>query len=572
MPKDLSGGSEYQKFTTLRDSFIVFQNGLKTDRDDLFFDFNRNELETRIRRFYGKKYDAEFAERFAIHASSSYDIEARRDQTKFSTASIHPCLYRPFDFRWIYYDPDLTSRPATKVMRHQLAGKNLALVCLRQTRRNEEGTFLVSQKLINKDAVSLFDIGTVFPLYLYDATHASDTGQNELGFARGQSKRPNLNPSFLRTVAAALQLPQKGSHGLPTGLTPEDIFNYGYAVFHSPGYRTRYAEFLKIDFPRLPLTGDLELFRALARLGGELVSLHLLESRKLAELLTEFIGDRNPEVKKVSWSRNTVWVDKAQTTGFKGVREPVWNFHIGGYQVCEKWLKDRKGRKLLKADIEHYQKIVVALAETIRLMKEIDEVIEAHGGWPGAFQTAAERSAPAAALAKVIPFRPRVVEPRPEERYVTCVPLVPLKAAAGAFSDPQHIEDDGWKWAAVDTKHRLRAGMFVAQVVGKSMEPAISDGSYCLFAAPVAGTRQGKTVLVQLRDATDSETGERYTVKRYESEKAKDDDSWRHERITLKPINADFEPIMLTGADEGALQVIAELVEVLAPGTPTEGG
>ena len=84
---------------------------------------------------------------------------------------------------------------------------------------------------------------------------------------------------------------------------------------------------------------------------------------------------------------------------------------------------------------------------------------------------------------------------------MTCVPLVPLKAAAGAFSDPQHVEDDNWEWVAVDSKHRLRPGMFVAQVVGKSMEPAIPDGSYCLFRAPVTGTRQGKIVLVQLRDS-----------------------------------------------------------------------
>ena len=139
-------------------------------------------------------------------------------------------------------------------------------------------------------------------------------------------------------------------------------------MFHSPGYRSRYAEFLKIDFPRLPLTGNLELFRALARLGGELTALHLLESPKLDKPITEFIGGRNPEVEKISWSRNTVWVDKAQTTGFQGVREDVWNFHIGGYQVCEKWLKDRKGRTLSKDDIAHYQKIVVALSETIRLM------------------------------------------------------------------------------------------------------------------------------------------------------------------------------------------------------------
>ena len=105
--------------------------------------------------------------------------------------------------------------------------------------------------------------------------------------------------------------------------------------------------------------------------------------------------------------------------------------------------------------------------------------------------------------------------------------------------------------------------MFVAQVVGKSMEPAIPDGSYCLFASPVSGTRQGKTVLVQLRDTTDPETGQRYTVKRYESEKIKDGNAWRHARITLKPVNPDFAPIVLTGADEGQLQVVAEFVEVL---------
>ena len=166
-----------------------------------------------------------------------------------------------------------------------------------------------------------------------------------------------------------------------------------------------------------------------------------------------------------------------------------------------------------------------------------------------------------------LPPRLRIVEPQPEERYVTCVPLVPLKAAAGAFSDTQYIDDDDFVWAAVDTKRRLRRGMFVAQVVGKSMEPAIPDGGYCLFAAPVAGTRQGKTVLVQMRDAADPESGERYTVKRYESETTRDEDSWQHTKITLKPVNADFEPIILTGEDEGELQVVAEVIEVLGRGT-----
>jgi SOS-response transcriptional repressor LexA len=314
-----------------------------------------------------------------------------------------------------------------------------------------------------------------------------------------------------------------------------------------------------MDFPRLPLTGRLELVRALAHCGGELVALHLLESPKLENPNTEYVGSRSPEVEKVSWSNKTVWLDKALTTGFQGVREKVWTFHIGGYQVCEKWLKDRKGRRLSKEDIAHYQKIVVAVTETIRLMMQIDEVIEQHGGWPAAFQTGKT----SAATAKVISFRPRKVEPKPEERYVTCVPLVPLKAAAGAFSNPQHVEDDGFEWVAPESGHRLRKGMFVAQVVGKSMEPTIPDGAYCLFRAPVEGSRQGKTVLVQLRDATDPENSERYTVKRYESEKVATGDSWRHERITLKPLNPDFEPIVLKQTDGGEVNVIAELVDVL---------
>jgi hypothetical protein len=145
----------------------------------------------------------------------------------------------------------------------------------------------------------------------------------------------------------------------------------------------------------LPLTSSLELFRELARLGGELVALHLMESSKLDTLMTTYTGPKDPKVGRVGWLEDTVWLDAAatkndhptipSTIGFRGVPEEVWNFHIGGYQVCEKWLKDRKGRVLTADDIKHYQRIVVALQETIRIMGEIDEVIDAHGGWPNAF-------------------------------------------------------------------------------------------------------------------------------------------------------------------------------------------
>jgi hypothetical protein len=249
---------------------------------------------------------------------------------------------------------------------------NFALILTRQVTGLPYNHCFATRTLVEIKCASHDRCCDVVPLTLYN----SDTLSLRAGSA------PNLKPSFLKSLSDALQLPQKGQHGLPTGLTPEDIFHYAYAVLHSPGYRSRYAEFLKIDFPRLPLTGNLELFRVLARLGGELTALHLLESPKLAQPITGFISGRHPEVDKISWSRDTVWVDKAQTTGFQGVREDVWNFHIGGYQVCQKWLKDRKGRTLTKDDIAHYHKIVVALSETIRLMAEIDEVIEEHGGWP----------------------------------------------------------------------------------------------------------------------------------------------------------------------------------------------
>ena len=187
------------------------------------------------------------------------------------------------------------------------------------------------------------------------------------------------------------------------GYGPQDLFDWIYAVLHSESYRTRYAEFLKSDFARVPLPQATGLFRALAGHGRELIDLHLLESPKRDKFISTYTGSRNPEVGRVGWSDGTVWLDASKTNaregyratrpgtiGFQDVPKEVWDFQIGGYQVCHKWLKDRKGRTLSDEDIAHYHKIVVALNETIGIMGEIDEVIEEHGGWPDAFQTSAE--------------------------------------------------------------------------------------------------------------------------------------------------------------------------------------
>ena len=165
--------------------------------------------------------------------------------------------------------------------------------------------------------------------------------------------------------------------------------------------------------------------------------------------------------------------------------------------------------------------------------------------------------------------RLRFVTPAADARYVDCVPLLPLDAAAGAFGDPQAVPDESaWEWVEVETARTLRPGMFVARVVGQSMEPRIPDGAYCLFASPVTGTRQGRIVLVQLRDRVDGDTGQRFTVKRYRSERTTDAGGWRHVRITLEPTNTEFLPIELAEDDEDSVSVIAELVEVIGQERP----
>lgn len=553
--EDAARRSEYYAGIGLTDLFPLNSTGVKTHRDGFCIDFDLTALRRRIADLVSTDLsDSQIREKYGLEDTHGWALKTCRARLRSDPnweSAFGRVMYRPFDWRHIYFSPYVVELARMEVSANFLQGDNVGLVFMRQVASDEPYShFGVTRDPVdNRCFYSNRGTMSYAPLYV---EHARTAGFG-LFAGRGLQKRV-MN---LGSMAVARFREIVGVRDL----SPAQLFGYCYAVFHSVGYRTRYAEFLTIDFPRLVLPRTSRVFSDLAGLGAELVSLHLLESPKvkLATPITAFIGGLNPAVERVSWSKNTVWLDKSQTTGFEGVGEDVWKFQIGGYQVCEKWLKDRKGRTLSKDDVDHYQKIVIALSETIRLMKEIDEVIEQHGGWPGAFQTSEAKAAPA----EVVPFRPRTVEPTPAERYVTCVPLVPLKAAAGAFGEPQHIEDGGFEWVSVESRHRLRKGMFVAQVVGKSMEPAIPDGSFCLFRAPVEGSRQGKTVLVQLRDVADPESGDRFTVKRYESEKAQEGDSWTHERILLKPVNPAFAPIVIEHAEDGQLQVVAELLEVL---------
>ena len=199
-------------------------------------------------------------------------------------------------------------------------------------------------------------------------------------------RRPNLDDGFLGALISSLGLDftPDGPGDLQSTFGPEDVLHYIYAVLNSPEYRGRYADFLKSDFPRVPLTGNLELFSALVGLGERAASLHLMESE--GNERPAFPESGHNRVERVGYvppsgnSMGRVYINPGQY--FDGVSSEAWEFTIGGYQPAEKWLKDRRRRTLTYDEIAHYQRMCAALAETPRLMSRIDEVIASHGGWP----------------------------------------------------------------------------------------------------------------------------------------------------------------------------------------------
>ena len=393
-PENGDHREEYEAGFKLTEAMPLFGLGFQTSRDHLVVAFNQRELEERIDRFLAPHLsDAEVRDEFfhgkvvADYAAgdtrqwslSEARLSLREDQTW--PKAIRFCLYRPFDRRVILYDKRMVDWPRPEVLGHLLE-PNLCLIANRQSK--EDFAVLCSIDIPERKIAAVYDASSTFPLYLYPD---ADTLELE------EQRVPNLSPAFLRAIATSLGVQQGRPSGMPAGVTPEDILFYVYSVFHSPGYRNRYAEFVKVDFPRLPLPTSLAVLRDLADIGDDLVALHLMKSRVLDRPITTYEGPTNPEVGRFAWSSGTLWLDAAvtkqgelaQSGAFHGLPQDVWDFHIGGYRVCEKWLKDRKGRVLSKEDISHYQRIVVAIFETIRLMNEVDQAIDKHGGWPNAF-------------------------------------------------------------------------------------------------------------------------------------------------------------------------------------------
>jgi predicted helicase len=378
--RDETDLAEYMQGWKLPD--IMNQNGdpapgIVTTHDEFAISWNADEAKNKVNRLIETNSEDEARNLFRLCSQAQWNYERAKHELSASewAKEIKPILYRPFDIRWTVYNPNVAVHRRERVMRHMLAGDNIALITSRMTKGETYQHTLVSKTI---SEVILLSPNTsnnafVFPLYLYPAE-----GEMQLD---GGHRRANLNPEFIKEFSTKLGLTfiGDGKGDLKKTYGPEDIFNYAYAVFHAPTYRSRYAEFLKIDFPRLPLTSDKDLFKNLAEKGTELVTLHLMESPSLNKLITKYPVTGSNEVDKVAYDEKTQRVYINKTQYFEGVPPEVWNFHIGGYQVCHKWLKDRKGRKIGVDDSTHYQKIVVALKETIRLMAEIDQVIPQ---WP----------------------------------------------------------------------------------------------------------------------------------------------------------------------------------------------
>ena len=372
-PVDARREAEYARYRSLHDLFATKGWGLKTRKDYLLIDFDREPLVQKFNALAVLPAD-EAIQTFGIRQSPYWDFAAaQRRLPADSSASVQPVLFRPFDLRHVYYEKCMIERGDHKfeLMRH-MRPDNIALLTVRrnESRRTFDHVFCTRHMAV-LHSVSAKEANFFYPVFTYD----------------GSADRPQPN------------LPVRG---MTTPRVAPDEFHYLYAILHSPTYRTQYGDLLRVDFPRIPWDVPPPLFDELAALGADLVALHLLEAdypaaswnhpktslpSPFAAAIPRFVGGSNPSI-----DRGFPKYDPAgrvlvnPSCGFEGVSAEVWDYRIGGYRVVHNWLKDRRGRVLSDDDVAHCRAVMVALGETVRLASRIDAQIDKHGGWPTAFE------------------------------------------------------------------------------------------------------------------------------------------------------------------------------------------
>lgn len=377
---DLGNVENFDESFLISELFKINSLGSLTKRDKLAIDFETESLKNKVLYFLDKsKSVEEVCKTFdlVVKDKDKWDANIVRQKIELTNleSNIKNIEYRPFDKRKIFYNNDFIARPNSKVLRN-LVFDNFALISGRQGQA--VGTMPWNLSFIT-NSISDQNIyyrggGTVFPLYLYPEKTDQQSLLDEV------VRTPNLNMEIVNQIGEQLGLyfsPEEldGTTTVETNqFTPIDILDYIYAVLHSPNYREKYKEFLKIDFPRVPYPKNQKTFFDLVALGGELRQIHLLESTVVEKYITQYPEDGDNVVVKPTYKDGNVYINPTQY--FANVPEVAWNFYIGGYQPAQKWLKDRKDRELSYEDILHYQKIIVALSETDRIMGEIDNLVQ----------------------------------------------------------------------------------------------------------------------------------------------------------------------------------------------------
>ena len=370
VPRQIQNLGVYQSWPKITDIFQEYHTGIIAGRDNLAIHFSEDELWKTVLRF--SQMDPELARQAYRLGKDARDWKvalAQKDLQRSGPSRdfIKPILYRPFDIRYTYYtgqNRGFLRWAYPDFMRHMLAGENLGLITVRQVAEGVFNHAFITENIVeSRITLSNRGIAYVYPLYLYPSAELPD--------ASHQERRPNLAEWLLPKLSTA--------YGFTP--TPEDVLAYMYAVLYSPTYRRVYAEALRVDFPRIPFVRDGEVFRRMAELGRRLIDLHLLRSRDLDPPRVRFEGEGDGEIQGVRYepSSQRVYINRSQY--FEPVPLQVWAYQIGGYQVLEKYLKDRKGRRL--EDPVHYLRVATAISLTLEVQADIEGVYAAvaKGPW-----------------------------------------------------------------------------------------------------------------------------------------------------------------------------------------------
>ena len=374
--KDFENIEQYEKWFTISDIFPVNSTGVKTHRDDLVISTSLNDLENRMRQFRNLKFGEEFIrEAYNVKEIGEWSLkESRIKASKDSDFIEKICLitYRPFDTRYIIYSEDVIERSRRDVMQHMLK-ENLSLCYMRQYSGSDPYSHaLVSDQMVdNRTFFSSKGVIQQAPLYLYETEKAKKKAaistmmlfEPIAEYGKSKGKKANI-------VQAVFDQLNKAYGKVPT---PEQILQYCYAVLYSNIYREKYAEFLKIDFPRIPFTKNDELFHEMSKLGSELIELHLLKHKALNKPILKYFGKgKDDAIVKPRYDEEDERVYVNDQKYFENVSAEVWNYQIGGYQVMEKYLKDRKGRQM--EDSGHYCLMGTSISRTIEVQQSIDKL------------------------------------------------------------------------------------------------------------------------------------------------------------------------------------------------------